>query len=364
MYLKILLPALAAGIVLSCATPALAWSPKLAVDENTWAQVGVLGQFQFEAKQDNAGTNGDQWSNGAFVRRFRLLMQGSVHKNVQFLFDTDIPNAGKSADFGQPAPQEKLILNDAFVDFNLVPALKFEVGRILLPFSYENKQSATALLGLDYNLNAIKIPTFSEPLAAWRDNGVEARGLLLNNLIDYRVGVFTGQRDNAINPDDHLRYTGHVMLNLAEAQPGWFYSNSNFGKQTIRSLGVGFDMQDDATPVYTTDTSVSPQCHHAGPAAQDYRAWEVDGQLEQPLGNGQAISASAAWFDWEHAAGDFSGNTAFAQAGYLVTPHWQPVLRWEHQDPRCRTQARHLSSGHELSDQGAQCQPQGRLCPA
>lgn len=310
--------------ILGLSAPAYAWSPKISVNDDIWVQVGVLGQFLFEAKEDNAGTftdttmAGDKWSNSFHVRRFRILLQGSVDKHMQFLIDTDVPNAGKRSDAGAATPPgEEFILNDGFVDFNLFPELRIEVGRILLPFSYENKQSAAQLLGLDYNLNALKIPSPAKSLAAWRDDGVEIRGILADKWIDYRIGAFTGQRDSNNNPDDNLRFAGHVMVNLASAQPGWFYSNNPLcPKLAIRSIGFGFDTQKDGVV-----------------KDEDYKAWVVDAQVEQPLSDARSISASGGFYDWSHAAGDFNGKTAFLQVGFLFAPNYQPVLRLEHQDP-------------------------------
>lgn len=317
--------------ILGLTAPAYAWSPKMSINDNIWAQLGVLGQFIFEAKEDNAGNftdttmAGDKWSNSFHVRRFRILLQGSVDKHIQFLIDTDVPNAGKRADAGAAMPPgEEFILNDGFVDFNIFPELRIEVGRILVPFSYENKQSAAQLLGLDYNLNALKIPSLAKDLAAWRDDGVEIRGILstkegflAGKSIDYRVGAFTGQRDNSKNPDDNLRYTGHVMVNLASNQPGWFYSNNPLcPKLVIRSIGFGFDTQKDG---YEKDKS--------------YNAWVIDAQIEQPVSDGRSISASGGYYNWKHANNDFTGKTMFLQVGFLATPNIQPIVRLEHQDP-------------------------------
>jgi hypothetical protein len=304
-------------VVLGAGT-ALAWSPKLEVNEDVWMQVGFLGQVWFEAVEDNAGTNNDEWSKDFYFRRARILGQGSVHKYVKFFFDTDVPNSGKKGNTGD----NDLILNDAFVDLQIMPEFKVAFGRILVPFSVENKASAALLLGIDYNTNVTKIPTFITD-AFWRDDGIEVRGILLDGLIDYRVGLFTGEDDPSLNPDDNLRTTGMVMINLGDAQPGWFYNMNSLGSLRVLSFSAGYDY-----------------IGNGGAGVEDGKAWNVGANFEQPLGNGRIVG-SAAYYDWDgpNFAGGFEGHTASVQAGYLMPCPFregsfiQPVLRWQYQDP-------------------------------
>jgi len=311
---------LAIFIALALAAPALAWSPKMEVKEDVWMQVGFLGQGWFEAVQDNAGDN-DEWSKDFYFRRARILGMGSVHKNVKFFFDTDVPNSGK-----QGTSDNDLILNDAFIDLQIMPEFNVSFGRILVPFSVENKASAALLLGIDYNTNVTKVPTFIDR-AFWRDDGVEVRGILLDGLIDYRVGLFDGEGDTDLNPDDHLRTTGMVMINLGDAQPGWFYNMNSLGSLKVLSLSAGFDY-----------------IGNGGAGIEDGKAWNVGAHLEQPLGNGRIV-ASATYYGWDGpnygkttTGSFFEGQTASVQAGYLMPcpfnegSYIQPVLRWLYQD--------------------------------
>jgi hypothetical protein len=296
------------AVVLGVGFPAFAWSPKLEINEDVWMKIGFLGQVQFEALEDGSG-NHNKWSNDFFARRVRILGQGSVHKNVKFFFDTDVPNAGKEHD------NNDLIWNDGFIDLQFMPEFKVAFGRILVPFSVENKVSAAALLGIDYNLNATKIPTFIDR-AFWRDDGIEVRGILLDGLIDYRVGLFRGERDAALNGDDDMRGTGLVMVNFGDAQPGWFYNTNSLGSLKVLSISAGYD--------YIGNSDV-----------EDHKAWNVGAHLEQPLGKGRIVG-SATFYDWEGPY--YEGQTASVQAGYLLPCPFregsfiQPVLRWLYQD--------------------------------
>lgn len=297
-------------------SPAAAWGPRMEVDEDTWLQLGFLAQLQYETIEDAAGTDNNKWSNEFFTRRARILAMGSVHEYVKFFFDTDVPNAGKTG------ADNSLIWNDGIIDFQLMPEINVSIGRILPPFSIETQASATTLLGLDYNLNTIKLPTPNDR-SFWRDDGIEARGILADGLIDYRVGVFKGQRDADMNPDDDLRTTGMIMVNLADAQPGWFYNMNSLGAFDMLSVGVGFD-----------------RIPNSGAGVSNGKAWSLFALVDQGLGIGR-VTGAAAYYDWDGDgwAGGFEGNTASAQAGYLfpcmlvTDAHWQPVVRWQHQDP-------------------------------
>ncbi len=297
--------------VVLCAGSALAWSPKLEVKEDVWMQIGFLGQMWFEAVQDNAGDN-DEWSKDFYFRRARILGQGSVHKNVKFFFDTDVPNSGKKGN-----DDNDLILNDAFIDLQIMPEFNVAFGRILVPFSVENKASAALLLGIDYNTNVTKVPTFIDR-AFWRDDGIEVRGILLDGLIDYRVGIFDGEGDVTRNKDDDLRSTGLVMINFADAQPGWFYNMNSLGSLKVLSLSAGYD--------YVGNSEV-----------ENGKAFNFGAHIEQPLGNGRIVG-SATFYDYDGPNYGFEGQAASVQAGYLMPcpfnegSYVQPVVRWQHLD--------------------------------
>jgi hypothetical protein len=313
------------GLALFLGSPSsVAGQARLAVDDNTWLQLGLLAQLQFEAAEQSAGVNGDEWGTDFFARRLRIMGRGSVHQKVKFWFSTDVPNAGKS---GVP---NDIIWNDGFVDFQLLPQINVAVGRFLIPFSPDNRASAGSLLGIDYNLNLLKLPTPVDR-AFWRDDGIEVRGVLFGGHFEYRGGVFRGARTFNLapagdpvrlnNPDHLLRTTGMAMINLGDAQPGWFYNPNSLGALTLLSVGAGYDRIPNST--VNIDNS---------------HAWNVFALVEQPVGKGR-VNALAAYYDWEGPAwgGGFEGNTMGVQVGYLLPVEalggkWQPVVRLQRQD--------------------------------
>jgi hypothetical protein len=311
-------------LVLVLASPAAGQGVRLSVDEDTWLQFGFLAQLQYELADGTSGANGEGWGSEFFARRLRIMGRGSVHKKVKFWFSTDVPNAGRS---GAP---NTIIWNDGFVDLQLAPEFNIAVGRFLVPFGPENRASPATSLGIDYNLNAIKIPTYADR-AFWRDDGIEVRGMLFDGLIDYRGGVFRGERtynvagpDDPVqlnNPDRELRTMGMVMLNFADPQPGWFYNPNSLGALKVLSVGAGYD-----------------RIPNSAPDRENSRAWSVFAVVEQPVGKGR-VNLQATYYDWDGTAwtGGFEGTTIGAQLGYLVPGEmagglWQPVVRFQRQD--------------------------------
>ena len=316
-------PALGFALVAAIASPTPAQAPK-PPDDNTWIQIGLLAQLQFESAEMTAGVAGVKRSADFFVRRARIIGRGSVHQKVKFFFSTDVPNAGKS---GVP---NDLVWNDGFVDFQLLPQLNIAVGRFLIPFSPDNRASAGSLLGIDYNLNLLKLPTPVDR-AFWRDDGIEVRGVLFGRYVEYRGGVFRGARTVNLaavgdpvllnNPDHLLRTTGMVMINLADAQPGWFYNPNSLGALTVLSVGAGYD-----------------RIPNSAVGIDNSHAWNAFVLVEQPIGKGR-VNALAAYYDWEGPAwgGGFAGKTMGVQLGYLLPVgtlggKWQPVVRLQRQD--------------------------------
>lgn len=227
-------------------------------------KVGFLLQ-SWVTEADNGNVAGDGWGNDLYLRRARLILAGRVNKLVNFFVETDNPNWGKNGDWSS-----EMYIQDAYVDFQIMKELNVAAGMILLPFTHANRQGATSLATLDYH------NLFSEPFLpatkAWRDNGLEVRGILFDKWVDYRVGVFQGIRGKkckdvydkefcdagldyaVVNPNDLPRITGRVAVNLFDAEEGFYYTGTNIGKKNadnkfikILSVGAGVDFQPGAT---------------------------------------------------------------------------------------------------------------------
>lgn len=312
------------------AEPAVA---KLTYGENKWIDVHYLLQVQgnfAETWNDNKDDSHSYWSKGVMVRRSRIILKGQVAENVTFFMETDDFKIGANGNTENKA--NNVFTQDAYINYKISDAAQIAAGMILLPFMHHDRQSAVSLLGVDYN--GAVIP-FAGTTNVWRDTGVEVRGLLVDGLVDYRVGVFQGvpYNDGAdgtgdpgdadyvpetpgddINPYDELRYTGRVQINLGDPEAGFFYSGNYLGKKSILSFGGGVDYQNHA--VRNEDGELDT-----------YMAWTADVTVDRKIGD-MVLALQGAYVNVTNQPGKVEEqNGYFVQAGLLVG-NIQPVVKY------------------------------------
>jgi hypothetical protein len=275
-------------LLLTCATHVAAQIVVKAGDDVNF-KLGVLGQFQAESIEDPGA---DSQINNLFVRRLRLMFGGQVTKNVTFFVETDTPNLGKTLAAGKNLPGA-MIIQDAYAEFKVTEAFAVDAGLMFIPFSRNYLQSAASLLPIDYGAYTY---TQSGPTqsSTGRDTGFQAKGYVLNNRLEYRIGAFQGLQDTI--SDRAFRYAGRVQYNALDPEVGFFYTGSYLGKKKIVSIGGAFDVQ------------------------SDYHGYDVDVFVDHPLGSG----ALTGQFDYNR----FDGGTTLPalprqhdllfELGYLI----------------------------------------------
>jgi hypothetical protein len=312
---------------------------KLAYGPDKWIQLHLLlqvwGQFKeyYDADpygQGESPTKESTIDKSFFLRRARIILQGQVAKNVSFFLETEDFDAGKDDTANKGSEGTGLFTLDAFINYRVADELQIAVGMILLPFMHHNRQSAVSLLGVDYNTAFVESGV--KATNVWRDYGLEARGLLFNGILDYRIGVFQG-RDRATlddeglntNTRDYPRYTGRIQINMKEPETGFFYSGNYLGMKNIISIGAGIDYQQQVLPA------------DPGTVPDDYLAWTVDFIIDHGLARGYAFALQAAYVNVKNCpetAYPLSGPSYldsyayFVQAGLLISKNIQPVLKY------------------------------------
>jgi hypothetical protein len=249
--------------VVAAAAPATGQA-LIKVNDTVNLKFGALGQFQGDWLEDPAQ---DDTQQNLFIRRVRLLVGGQVARNVTFFIETDAANLGRTLPSGKNI-SPSVIVQDAYGEFTLHRALALDVGLMFVPFSRNSVQSAASLLPIDYGpyTFAISGPTQS---TVGRDTGIQAKGYFLENHLEYRIGAFQGARDARSHRS--FRYTGRVQYQLLEPEPtGFFYTGTYLGARRVAAIGAAFDTQDE------------------------YVAWDVDGFLDYPVGDG-AVTAQLAY---------------------------------------------------------------------
>ena len=267
-------------------------------------RLGVLGQFQAHTI-DNPDDEAS--SNNLFVRRLRLMFGGQVAKNVTFFVETDAPNLGRTLPGGKNI-QPSVILQDAYAEVRVADALLINAGLMFIPFSRNALQSAATLLPVDYGAYTFS-NSAAEQSTTGRDTGFQARGYLVGNRIEYRLGAFQGARN--IGSDNAFRYAGRVQYNALDPESGFFYAGTNLGKKKILAVAAAFDVQEDS--------------HN----------YDADAFFDHPMGPG-AVTAQFAYnrFDGGTMAPTLSKqDDILVEGGYWIEAlKLTPVLQVSHRD--------------------------------
>ncbi|MEM9558609.1 MAG: porin [Acidobacteriota bacterium] len=203
-------------------------------DGESSIKVGFLGVLRADSEDL---PNGESAEN-LFFRRLRLLAGGTLAERWSFFLETDSPNLGKSSEGNKDTGD--VFIQDFFVTYTHSQQLKVDTGLILIPLSRNSTQSAATHLASDYGPYSFlqSGPTDSR---VGRDYGVQMRGSLADASVEYRLGVFDGNR----SVTDDLRFAGRLSYHVFDAETGMFYTGNNLGARRQLSFGVGFDIQDD-----------------------------------------------------------------------------------------------------------------------
>jgi hypothetical protein len=262
----------------------------ITVNDDVNFKLGVLGQFQADWLGDPATDNTAQ---NLFIRRLRLLFGGQVAKHVTFFVETDAPNLGKALPGGKNI-SPAVNLQDAYAEVMLHPALAIDAGLMFVPFSRNSLQSAASLLPIDYGAYTFA-QTGPTQSTVGRDTGFQAKGSLLANRLEYRLGAFQGARD----ADSHgaFRYAGRVQYAFLESEgTGFFYAGTYLGTKNVAAVGAAFDTQDD------------------------YHAFGADAFVDYPTGPG-AVTAQLAYNRFDGGATFVTlprQDVVFLEIGYFL----------------------------------------------
>jgi hypothetical protein len=313
-------------------TPIPSVAPLAISGPNGTIRFGMFLQPQFESAQLPTA-NG--YANNLYLRRARIVIGGTLFDRIEYFMETDSPNLFKGATLPPAMGQalkttSTIFIQDLFGTYKVLgnDMLKIDVGYTLPAGSHNSMQSAFTLFGWDYfaytfqHSNAFGAAT--APVG--RDLGVQARGLLVDKHIEYRVGLWQGQRNAPIAADptavpptpavqgarNFFRTAARLQINIFDPETGYYYGGTYLGAKKILSVGGSYDFQ------------------------SDYKAYSFDGFLDMPLGPG-VVTAQVDYSHWD--PGTYLPAVLLpkqwavqGEAGYTFLPlALSPIVRVEHQ---------------------------------
>jgi len=243
---------------------------------------------------------GDSPSYDFFLRRARLMLWGSVTKEISYFIETDEPNLGKGGDFSV-----RSFVQDAFLTYSFAPEFRIDAGLMLTPLSHHTLEGATSLNALDYHGDMVKFPAGR----VFRDAGIQFRGVALQDHLHYRLMIGEGVRNGAVpvpaapatrtvvNPGGVPRFTAHLRGNIMGVEPDFFLKGIYFSKTPIISVGVGADFQPNSVIKMNGDYG-------------HYFAASGDAFVEYPFTEDDELIVKANYF--YYAQGAVPGTSQFA----------------------------------------------------
>jgi len=207
------------------------------------AIVHMMGTYT-QAGFGPGGGSSDQWNKGFQLYRARILLGGQLSKKGSFFMETEIPSIiGTRIDSTTKNVKVSPIILDCQYEYKFSQAFTLISGMQLVSHNRNGLQGAASLLANDFTFFQYPYNLFAnQPLQGnfGRDLGVNARGYVLDNKLEYRIGVFTGRRFTDNSP---FRTVGRLVYNFLDADQDYYYSGTKLGNGKTLALGAGFDVQ-------------------------------------------------------------------------------------------------------------------------
>ncbi len=272
--------------------------------EEISARFGIQGQLWANWSQDPTGEVSGYTQN-LYLRRARLMAGGEIGNDITFFIQTDSPNLGKTP----KSPTAGFMLQDAFLEWKASTPLRIDGGLFVVPLSRNSLQSTVSYYTVD--LSALTtINNSATQSAALRDLGFGARGFFLKNKLQYRFGVFQGERDS--DGRNALRTSGYVQYDVRDAEIGYTFVGTALGTQKILAIDAGFDAQGS------------------------YHAESANIAIDQPVLNGDELGGQFQFFHYdggEKFTAIHQQNDWFVEAAYYSHRiKLQPFGKFEEQN--------------------------------
>ncbi len=239
-----------AGVLMLALVPAPASAQLQIKNEDVTIKFGIQGQFWADWTQDataaSAGSQG--YAQNYYLLRARLMMGGTIGDNINFFFQTDDPKLGlspagsaatKTLTTGN-ATSPGFVIQDAWAEYKINDFLQVSGGEMLVPISRQSLQSTLSY----YTVNISSLSTVNNAAlveSALRDVGFQARGYFFHDHLQYRGGIFDGERD--ANGRNSPRPALYLQYDFFSPEKEYAYAGTALGKRKILAVDVGGDKQ-------------------------------------------------------------------------------------------------------------------------
>jgi len=296
----------------------------LRISDSVCFRFGVEVQSNYEALQD---VNSEGYSQNFYLRRARFLVLGILGHGVSTYLQMDGgAMLGYAGQTGIKNINTGFRLIDGFAQWAFAGnAMALQAGLWLVP-------SVRQVLTKNWEFMSLDVAdwVYQEQTALTenvvRDYGVGLNGVILNDKLSYRVGVFDGYRylaGTAVPPlgapagsRNPMRIAGRLMYDFFEPEHAYAYNGTFLGPNKVASVAF------------------------VGDGQGDYKAFGGDAFFQWPVGPGAAVTAEADYlhYDANHFVYSIGGTptllpeqqTFFANAGYSFLKYKvQPFVRYE-----------------------------------
>ncbi len=263
------------------------------------------------------------YSQNLFLRRARFILAGNVAKTVSFFFETDNPRLGNSGTAGAKAINTGFLVQDAFLEWKLAgDLLALDGGLFYVPQSRGVLNSSSSNLSLDTPTFGLQQNAFVQA-SAGRDAGFALKGYLADDHLEYRAGVYSGQRQppgqppGAAGSRNSPRLAVRLQYDVFDPEKGYTYIGTNLGSRRVLALGAWGDSQGNFQAAGADVFADIPVGKDAVTAEADYLYYDGSKQFVQVSGGVTTPLLP-------------KQDVLFADAGYyLAALRLQPFLRFE-----------------------------------
>lgn len=288
------------------------------------------------AKQDIPG-GGEVSTNDPNLDTARLFFGLSLTRTLGIFYNTEWDG-------------EHVRTLDIYGQFALSPAFNVWVGRVVSPSDRANQVGPYFTLGGGFWPCVSSRYGCNGGIFRARDDGVVVWGNVADGRLGYSVGGFKGRsfgigaltnsqaRAAGIDASGSRMVSARLQYDFWDKEIGYFSSADHLGTADILAVGVAVRYQKDGA------LTVADQ--------GDYKAYNLDFQLEKRFAGSGAVTLEAAYYDYDtdDVVRGEQGKAYSAGAGYLFFREvgwgrFQPFTRWQRFNADNDTDTRQIDVG-------------------